>query len=98
MLRGPISRSILQSDPRNALTSVRTQHLTQVPVGGGTAVAGGAGGYWGSDVDVRQYKEGTRAIIISEKSALREQLLSWAAIESFNRVVMSHGAMIDTGK
>jgi hypothetical protein len=37
-----------------------------------------------------------RAIIISEKSALREQLLSWAAIESLNRVLMSHGAMVDT--
>jgi hypothetical protein len=37
-----------------------------------------------------------RAIIISEKSALRGQLLQWAAIESLNRIVMSHGAIIDT--
>jgi hypothetical protein len=36
-----------------------------------------------------------RTIIISEKSALRQQLLQWAAIESLNRIVMSHGAMID---
>jgi hypothetical protein len=37
-----------------------------------------------------------RTIIISEKSALRGQLLQWAAIESLNRIVMSHGAIIDT--
>jgi hypothetical protein len=37
-----------------------------------------------------------RTIIISEKSALRQQLVQWAGIGSLNRIIMSHGAIIDT--
>jgi hypothetical protein len=37
-----------------------------------------------------------KAAIISDKAALREQLLRWSALPSLKRILVSHGSIIDT--